>query len=57
MNNNPAVVAKFFLKNVVEEDGYPTILRTDNGTENVIVAGMQCFFCCDGSRSRLFQIP
>ena len=48
-NNNPAVVANFYLKTVVEEGGCPTILRTDNGTENVIVAGMQCFFRCDGS--------
>ena len=36
------------LFNTVIEGGCPTILRTDNGTENVIVAGMQCFFRCTG---------
>ncbi len=48
-NNDPAVVANFYLKTIVEEGGCPTILRTDNGTENVVVAGMQCFFRCDGT--------
>ena len=48
-NNNPAVIAKFFLSSVVEEGGCPTILRTDNGTKNVIVAGMQCYFRCPGN--------
>ncbi len=48
-NNNPAVIAKFFINTVVEEGGCPTIVRTDNGTENVIVAGIQCYFRCNGN--------
>ena len=47
-NNRPAVIAKFFINAVIKGGGCPTILRTDNGTENVIVAGMQCFFRCNG---------
>ena len=47
-NNNPAVIGKFFLNTIVEEGGCPTMLRSDNGTENVIVAGMQCYFRCNG---------
>ncbi len=49
-NNNPAIIAKFFFINTVVEEGRcPTIVRTDNGTENVIVAGIQCYFRCNGN--------
>ena len=43
-NNNPAAITKFYLNTVIEENGCPTILRS----ENVVVARMQCFFRCDG---------
>ena len=42
-NNNPEVTAGFFLNCVDELGGCPTLLRTDCGTENVIIAATQCF--------------
>ena len=37
-NNDPAVVAGFFFEAVQSTGGCPTILRTDNGTENTVMA-------------------
>ena len=43
-NNDPAVTGKHFLDTVTKYQGCPTLLRTDNGTENVIMSAMQAFF-------------
>lgn len=47
-NNDPSVTATFFLDCVEEMGGCPTLLRTDCGTENGIMAGIQCFLRADG---------
>lgn len=41
-NNNPSIVGNFFLDCVSELHGCPKLLRTDPGTENVVMATMQC---------------
>ncbi|CAB4012657.1 Hypothetical predicted protein [Paramuricea clavata] len=43
-----AITEQHFLNAVREYGGCPTILRTDNGTENVIMAAMQSYFRCNG---------
>ena len=47
-NNDPPITGQHFLNAVREYGGCPTILRTDNGTENVIMAAMQSYFRCNG---------
>ena len=47
-NNNPAVTSQHFLDAVKKYGGCPTLLRTDNGTENVIMAAMQAYFRTSG---------
>lgn len=42
-NNNPHVVGKLFLDCIKEQRSCPTVLRTDKGTENGIMATAQCF--------------
>ena len=60
MNNNPRVVTSFYLSCVKEIQGIPRVLRGDRGTENVNVAGLQCYFrrnCHDdmaGNKSFLY---
>ena len=44
----PLLVMQLFLNAVRKYDGCPTLLRTDNGTENVM-AGMQCYFRSNGA--------
>ena len=46
-NNNPRLVASYFLDCVKELGGTPRIIRGDQGTENVNVAAMQRFFRSD----------
>lgn len=43
-NNNPEVVASFLLESVEEVGGCPINVRTDCGTENGVIAAMQCEF-------------
>lgn len=43
-NNFPEIPAAFFLECVREQKGCPEKVRTDNGTENGIIALMQCYF-------------
>ena len=43
-NNNPAIIAKYYLK-FVSQHGFNThVIRADMGTENVSVAAIQRFF-------------
>ncbi|XP_057690895.1 uncharacterized protein LOC130920720 [Corythoichthys intestinalis] len=42
-NNNPHVIAGYFIDAVAENNGYPEKVRLDHGTENVHVAEMQRF--------------
>ena len=46
-NNDPAVVAGFFLETVQSAGGCPTILRTDNGTEYTVMASVQSYLRSD----------
>ena len=48
-NNNPKVVAQLYLDTVRSVEGCPQVLRSDCGTENVIVAGMQAYFRATGN--------
>lgn len=41
-NNDPAITGNFFLEAVQNEGGCPIVLRSDNGTENTVMAAMQC---------------
>lgn len=43
-NNFPEIPASFYLECVAKHGGCPEKLRTDNGTENGIMATMQCVF-------------
>eukprot|EP00794_Sanderia_malayensis_P013090 gene13091-14432_t len=45
LNSSPDTIAKMYLNSVEELDGCPRNLITNLGTENVIVAGIQCFLC------------
>ena len=47
-NNDPAVTAKYFYDCVNELEGCPRLLRTDCGTENGVMATMQCLLRADG---------
>ena len=42
-NNNPEVIAKYYLECVQEHRGCPRLLRTDPGTENGTMAAIQCY--------------
>ena len=44
-NNDPKVVAAFYLKQVKELGGCPLLLVTDCGSENGNAASIQCMFC------------
>ena len=43
-NNNPEVPAKNFLECVTEYGGCPVKVRSDCGTENGVLAAIQCEF-------------
>ena len=42
-NNDPKIISKYFLQCVEHNQGYLTMVRTDRGTENTLMAAMQCF--------------
>lgn len=46
-NNDPEITAKFFTDWVEEVGWCPSLLQTDCGTENVVIAGTQCFLRAD----------
>ena len=46
-NDIASVPAKLYLQCVQEHKGCPLLVRSDHGTENGIIAGMQCFFRSD----------
>ena len=50
-NNDPKVIGVIFRDAVIEAGGCPTILRTDRGTENVIMSSAQCFLRRNGTDS------
>ena len=47
-NNSPDVPARLFLDTVKEVGGCPRLIRTDCGTENGKMAGIQCYFRSEG---------
>ena len=42
-NNDPRVIGGLFLDCVKSQNGCPTVLRTDRGTENGLMASAQCY--------------
>ena len=48
-NNNPSVIAQYFVDCVRQIGGTPRIIRADGGTENVNIAALQRFFRCNGT--------
>lgn len=48
-NNNPKVPARLFLDAVENLKGCPRVVRSDCGTENVLIAGMQSYFRAQGN--------
>ena len=42
-NNKPQMPAKYYLDGVKRNMGCPILLRTDCGTENGVMAAMQCY--------------
>lgn len=48
-NKEPNIVAEIFLSTVKEVGGCPMRLRTDCGTENVLLSAMQCYLRADGN--------
>ena len=42
-NNDPKVMTTYFVDCVEEVGGCPSLVRTDCGTENVVIADVQCF--------------
>ena len=50
-NNLPSIPAQLYLNVVKELKECPVIVRTDCGTENGMLAAMQCYFCNDGTDS------
>ena len=67
-NRNPKCVASYFVKHVKAAHGCPVRVYTDPGTENGLVAGIQCYLRADrldeyaGSKSHkcvqyMYQAP
>lgn len=51
-NNNPAIVASYFLSCIKELRQIPRIIRADRGSENVNIAGIQRY--CSGNSNNSF---
>jgi len=47
-NKDPKVMAKYFLDSIENAGGCPIRVYSDHGTENGIIAAMQCYFRSDG---------
>ena len=43
-NNNPVTICNVFLQTVSKDNACPRMIRTDRGTENVLLAAAQSFF-------------
>ncbi|XP_052677471.1 uncharacterized protein LOC128158591 isoform X2 [Crassostrea angulata] len=43
-NNDPTVIARYYLRCVMECGGCPSLLQSDPGTENVLVGSLQSLF-------------
>lgn len=48
-NNDPIIIAKLYLQHINELGGCPKRVRSDCGTENVILAAMQCYLRKEGA--------
>jgi len=48
-NNDPKITARLYLDSVQNLRGCPRVVRSDCGTENCVIAGMQCFFRAHGN--------
>ena len=43
-NNNPSVIAQYYVSCVESLHTVPRIVRADRGSENTIIGGLQSFF-------------
>ena len=48
-NKNPRLIARYFLHNVKVSHGCPARVYTDRGTENGLIAAMQCYLRAEGT--------
>lgn len=48
-NNNPSIIAKYFIDCICQVNGFPTLVRGDCGTENVYISAIQSYLT--GSRN------
>ena len=55
-NNNPEVIANYYLCCVKELNVIPRVVRGDHGTETVIVSGIQRFFCRNHTDSQSKEV-
>ena len=44
-NNNPSVIAQYYVSYVERLYTVPKIVRADRGSENTIIEGLDIFFC------------
>ena len=49
-NNHPEIIFSFYLNCVAGLEGCPVKLDTDCGTENGVMAAMQCTFQCRSTK-------
>ena len=56
-NNNPVIPATFFMDALTEFGLFPCLVRTDCGTENGIMAGIQCSLANDVQAHRYGTSP
>ena len=56
-NNHPDIIANFYLNCVAELGACPVKLRTDCGTENGVMAAMQCTFPQDADAHKYGSSP
>ena len=47
-NKNPRLIVRYFLRSVKGAHGCPVRVYTDRGTENGILAAMQCYLRAEG---------
>ncbi len=54
-NSDPSVIGGCYIEAVERSGGYPTLMRTDMGTENVVLRDIQVFFRQNDEDSRAGQ--
>ena len=55
-NNNPSIIAQYFVDCVRQIGGTPKMIRADCGTESTYIAALQRFFRRDGNGKQWLPI-